>query len=1261
MRETNALKKLIEGMISKTEYDAEIARLQRIIDSQVSKAKHDSLLEESAGHRAQVERLQASLHDMVPKSLYESAQDDATRNSVPRIQLEAAKDEIKRHEMEIQRLKKCMEGMVFRVQLESLQDEKLQCSQEIKCLQERIQGLVPAADVSRAEEEIQCLKLELSRTRKLVEEMVSPAQYNAVQAEVKRSATEIERCETEVQRLSRVLEDCVPKGQLALAQDELARSRQEAKLLQDRLDNMVSKAELAASASQIEELNSEIGRLHAAMGGMVAKPRYDALANDLQQSQLEAQRLKALTEAMVPKVQFDTLEDERARIASECDLLKERLQNSVPRAKCSVLEDDVAGLRAHVAKLQASMSSDMVAKAKYEEALDDGQRASQMVERLQRKLEDMAPKSELEMATGEAARAAQQIAQLQERQQAMVAKSELATALADTERLRSEISRLQKVVEGMVQRTQLEAAQDETRRCEMEIERLKRSLECSVPKTQFEAVQDERQRCSNEIEHLQARLKVSVSRDDLKNAEAEVQRLTKDVVRMKHEQQEEMVPKQQHEALQERLDTYAALHQKEIESMKKLLEKFIPRVDHDAEIARLQRIIDGQIPRAVFESLNDEYLAVKAQIDKMQCAMRDMVSRSAHDAVLEEIERQAKDTLQVQHGHAEAIRKLELSNVRSKEEVERLYQCMIESKNEEIHAKEKRILHEMDVLKSALAMKENDLKTIQDDIKQRDEVINSLKSDLKTQITFLDHAKLELAQSATKAELLQARTEAYNMQLKADESQQIISALENQISSLYALLNNKINKEDFVKAQKDANDAVEDLMHFKMKLENVGISDESIFDRLLKALKRSQVIDVNQACCFLENVLAEISLNQMDLLQELLYGAKAARLDDSLILLGELYSLPLNSLGELRRMIVICRSQQISSEQLFGICELLSGSVQGSNMLSVAELKALVKECSSIQEIFQMREKIQNLQQNLDECTSKCSSYQSEQDQLKEALDAMHHKCKNLEIQVADVSSLNAELILEVTGLKIPKPPIFASALNVTASSKITITDSFSLDIMVADPDSVLYYTVDSSDPSPDNHCGSGYSPVHVILSEPSILKAVCVVHGVSSAIRVMEFIPPEPIMEEESTKERLQGPIQSEEAEKNSMPSGGIGMLITRYHEDGVVEVRSLIEGGAASRDGRIRPGDKILAVGQLETRNLGKSEVLQLISGPVGTQVELKLMRASQVFDVTLIRTATIYNSEVRTLPGGWYSQNSEPNLAFILGPRTAPPSQL
>ena len=121
----------------------------------------------------------------------------------------------------------------------------------------------------------------------------------------------------------------------------------------------------------------------------------------------------------------------------------------------------------------------------------------------------------------------------------------------------------------------------------------------------------------------------------------------------------------------------------------------------------------------------------------------------------------------------------------------------------------------------------------------------------------------------------------------------------------------------------------------------------------------------------------------------------------------------------------------------------------------------------------------------------------------------------------------------------------------------------------------------------------------------------------------------------------------------------GGWGMGVRG--STGAVRVRSLIEGGAAARDGRVRAGDRILAVDRRETAALSKSDVIQLIAGPVGTPVELLLSRgAGGSFSVTLIRTAAGGGSGAagggpgRAAGPPSEAGDREPSLAFLLGVR-------
>ncbi|KAM9796291.1 inaD-like protein isoform X11 [Syngnathus typhle] len=70
-----------------------------------------------------------------------------------------------------------------------------------------------------------------------------------------------------------------------------------------------------------------------------------------------------------------------------------------------------------------------------------------------------------------------------------------------------------------------------------------------------------------------------------------------------------------------------------------------------------------------------------------------------------------------------------------------------------------------------------------------------------------------------------------------------------------------------------------------------------------------------------------------------------------------------------------------------------------------------------------------------------------------------------------------------------------------------------------------------------------------------------------------------------------------------------GLGFGIVGGKTDGVV-VRTLVEGGAADRDGRLRTGDRILRVGATPTNGLGSDEVVQVLQG-CGSHVSLRVAR--------------------------------------------------
>jgi hypothetical protein len=101
----------------------------------------------------------------------------------------------------------------------------------------------------------------------------------------------------------------------------------------------------------------------------------------------------------------------------------------------------------------------------------------------------------------------------------------------------------------------------------------------------------------------------------------------------------------------------------------------------------------------------------------------------------------------------------------------------------------------------------------------------------------------------------------------------------------------------------------------------------------------------------------------------------------------------------------------------------------------------------------------------------------------------------------------------------------------------------------------------------------------------------------------VVEYVPPE---------------VSRDESLAGLVDVGGIGGAVNQ-DENGSFVITMLAEEGAAARDGRIEPGDQILAVrplataGFVETRGLDLETVMNLLRGRVGTPVSVRIQPAS------------------------------------------------
>lgn len=90
------------------------------------------------------------------------------------------------------------------------------------------------------------------------------------------------------------------------------------------------------------------------------------------------------------------------------------------------------------------------------------------------------------------------------------------------------------------------------------------------------------------------------------------------------------------------------------------------------------------------------------------------------------------------------------------------------------------------------------------------------------------------------------------------------------------------------------------------------------------------------------------------------------------------------------------------------------------------------------------------------------------------------------------------------------------------------------------------------------------------------------------------------------------------------SAPSvGSVGAVLGVDGETGSVLVRETREGRAADKAGLV-PGDEILMIDGVYVRDLGAEAVRNRLRGPVGSSVELTVVRGEEVVRVKLVREA-------------------------------------
>lgn len=84
--------------------------------------------------------------------------------------------------------------------------------------------------------------------------------------------------------------------------------------------------------------------------------------------------------------------------------------------------------------------------------------------------------------------------------------------------------------------------------------------------------------------------------------------------------------------------------------------------------------------------------------------------------------------------------------------------------------------------------------------------------------------------------------------------------------------------------------------------------------------------------------------------------------------------------------------------------------------------------------------------------------------------------------------------------------------------------------------------------------------------------------------------------------------------------PAGSIGAMLVQ-EETGALRVREAPEGLTGARAG-LAPGDEVVAIDGADVRGLDRDEVHRRLQGPIGTRVELTVVRGGVVEKVSVMR---------------------------------------
>jgi hypothetical protein len=1121
-------------------------------------------------------------------------------DAVPREHLESAVGELRRAAEELARA----DGLL----LEARAAAAVADAERAQLLADTAAASAAARGVVReCAEEVDRLGGEVARVRALAAQMVPELEHQAV-------ADELRRALGAASLLERAAQRAVPAAALAEAEAEARRLEGELGRTRERLAGLLGREDVVRAAGEIERLAGEVLRLQASAAEAAARGR--ELRAELAECRAEAEGLKRALRAAVPKELHDECMAAAVGLRSETERLQRRMAEMVWRSEAEGAHDEAERLGAELKAARALVAASEERSAALREEM---QSVLRVLDRKSCELLESVPRAELLEARRALSEARAESSQL--RQGLVHAENRvlrLCAALSDSSALVLDNSESRKWHQGYktacVDPASEEAGMAVSCFAFKEIEglnhafgKLQVSLRSTVSRVVYHEMEKTLKGSEAEILRLSQDMKsmVDVVRSYIRAYAEEIEALSDEISRIKAVAKN-MVPSVHYAVLYDHalsMSSDLCRIQKSMESSvaKSHLDQIQNRLS--AEIQCLTLRIQGMIPKEEFDQAQDQIKRLDCELIRRKSLLESTVSKTLYCTAQDHILECNLEIQRLQKNQENMVSKVLYTSLQDELFVfsQRVGSLQQEMKNM--------------VPLQALDNSEQEIKTLSAEVvaanlllETKDKQIRTLRDDMKALQMTLDMKCTELLDACPRQEVLHLQSEFSKVKEAEEELLREKAHLQAQIFRYSEKQKLMVPKEEFLVLQHEALENREQLEELKRLLASARLSDTALFRRFLSALKYQHLDGVIQVCNLLERLSTHSSVMIFEICDLFYFLEESGNvlISDIMALLKDLQGPNARSIHEVRRIMHTMNLPfQMSADELCSMRTLLRGMT--SNGLD--GLQSLLKEGFTVEGIQQL------------------------QDELNTYKSKLLHSCETLKKK----QCLNDELVQEIAALKLPHAPIC------TAPYSTAFSDSLTLLLASCDSSAVIYYTTDGRMPGPDcfEGVGTGSSSLELVLSRSCVLKAVCSLEGIGlGKVMTKKFVK-----KDEKKRERTSNGVvdqlpyanteslvtlgeiindrgQSIEKKmekitpRNSIQInavGGVGMLLEQ-HQDSTgsrIIVKNLIKDGAAERDGRIRPGDFLVAVDGRDIRDFKVENVLRLISGMEGSNVELTLER--------------------------------------------------